>query len=151
VLLACFEALPTARLGRQLPLSMRSEPGLLSAAYGPEEHRSVASLVESQSMRSESSGSVVTYLAGAVVGAQSVGPSCGAAPWALLGSRSRIRLGASRFLLSASGGGVEVFLGGGDLGVAHAVHNGFEVGAVELTRFRGHLVSAVMVMPQGFL
>ena len=27
------------------------------------------------------------------------------------------------------GEGVEVFLGGGDLGVAHAVHDGFEVGA----------------------
>ena len=27
------------------------------------------------------------------------------------------------------GEGVEIFLGGGDLGVAHAVHDGFEVGA----------------------
>ena len=27
------------------------------------------------------------------------------------------------------GEGVEVFLGGGDLGVAHPVHDGFEVGA----------------------
>ena len=27
------------------------------------------------------------------------------------------------------GEGVEVFLGGGDLGVAHAVHDGFEVGS----------------------
>src|SRR5680860_1289081 len=32
-------------------------------------------------------------------------------------------------LLVGIGEGVKVFLGGGDLGVAHAVHDGFEVGA----------------------
>ena len=46
-----------------------------------------------------------------------------------MGVRAADPVECGEVLLIGVGEGVEVFLGGGDLGVAHAVHDGFEVGA----------------------